>query len=69
MTNEERAKEAVERFDPGHLNNFGGGNTAWWHEYIRLLLEEAHEHYNAATEGLREQLAQAQARQKETHNG
>ena len=32
-------------YDAGILNDFGGGNVGWWHDYIRSLLNLAHEHY------------------------
>lgn len=35
----------MEQFNPGFLNNFGGGNVQWWQDYIRSLLEEAHDFY------------------------
>ncbi len=35
----------LEAFDAGLLNDFGGGNTEWWLDYIRSLLGQAHEHY------------------------
>jgi len=37
--------EAVPTFDAGLLNDFGGGNVEWWHDYIRSLLSDAEEHY------------------------
>lgn len=33
------------RYDPGCLNDYGGGNTAWWFDYIHHLLADAHDHY------------------------
>ncbi len=32
-------------FDAGILNNFGGGNIQWWHDYIRSLLDAANEQF------------------------
>src|SRR5690554_6903113 len=34
-----------EPYDAGFLNDFGGGNVSWWHDYIRSELERAHDHY------------------------
>lgn len=34
-----------DQFDVGILNDHGGGNVDWWHNYIRSLLDEAHTHY------------------------
>jgi len=31
----------ISAFDAGLLNDFGGGNVEWWHEYIRSLLTVA----------------------------
>ena len=33
------------RYDAGLLNDYGGGDVAWWHDYIRSLLDAAEEHY------------------------
>lgn len=41
-------------FDAGLLNDFGGGNVGWWHDYIRSLLGEADQFY-------REQMTEALA--------
>lgn len=32
-------------YDAGILNDYGGGNVEWWHDYIRSLLSLADEHY------------------------
>lgn len=42
-----RAGEAGDApaFDAGLLNDFGGGDVAWWHDYICRLLNDADEHY------------------------
>lgn len=34
-----------EPYDAGFLNDFGGGNVSWWHDYIRAELDRAHDHY------------------------
>lgn len=40
------AKDAhVDCFDAGLLGDGGEGNVAWWHGYIRSLLDDAHEFY------------------------
>lgn len=36
----------LDRFDPGLLNDYGGGDTGWWLDYIRALLDSAHDHYS-----------------------
>jgi hypothetical protein len=35
----------MNRYDAGLLNDYGGGDVAWWHDYIRLLLACAEAHY------------------------
>lgn len=37
--------ELVEEFDAGLLNDYGGGNVGWWHDYIRAELSRAHDFY------------------------
>ena len=32
-------------YDAGILNDFGGGNIQWWHDYIRSLLGLSDEHW------------------------
>ncbi|HDS1304217.1 TPA: hypothetical protein QEK28_001044 [Stenotrophomonas maltophilia] len=44
----------LERYDAGLLSDVGGGDTAWWLNYLRSELGRAHDHYqhqvNPATE-------------------
>lgn len=35
----------LDPYDAGYLNDFGGGNVGWWHDYIRSELDRAHDHY------------------------
>ena len=35
--------EEVQSFDAGLLNDFGGGNVEWWHDYIRSLVGQIQE--------------------------
>lgn len=35
----------VAPYDAGLLNDHGGGDVGWWHDYIRALLAGAHDHY------------------------
>lgn len=37
----------IERYDAGLLNDFGGGDVDWWHDYIRAELERAHDFYES----------------------
>lgn len=34
-----------EAYDAGLLNDYGGGNVEWWHDYMRAELARAHEFY------------------------
>lgn len=43
----------MERYDAGILNDFGGGNVEWWHDYIRAELGLAHDFYQSQVEGAR----------------
>lgn len=36
---------ALEAYDAGLLNDFGGGDVSWWHDYIRAELARAHDFY------------------------
>lgn len=37
----------LDPYDAGYLNDFGGGNVGWWHDYIRAELARAHDHYTS----------------------
>lgn len=41
-------------YDAGLLGDGGGGDVAWWQDYIRAELERAHEFYQAEIDDLRE---------------
>lgn len=36
---------SIDYFDAGILNDYGGGNIAWWQDYIRSLLNQANDYY------------------------
>jgi hypothetical protein len=36
---------ALEEYDAGLLNDYGGGNVEWWQDYIRAELGRAYHHY------------------------
>ena len=38
-------KIEVDDYDPGLLNDFGGGNVQWWQDYIRAEIGEANERW------------------------
>ena len=33
-------------YDPGILNDFGGGNVGWWMDYIRAEIDRCNEYWN-----------------------
>lgn len=37
----------LDAYDAGHLNDYGGGNVGWWHDYIRSELDRAHDFYQS----------------------
>ena len=50
MQMEQQAQQepvALEEYDAGLLNDFGGGNVYWWWDYIRAELGRAYEHYQS----------------------
>jgi len=47
----------MKRYDAGLLNESGGGNIKWWFDYIRSLLDDAHEFYKQETECEKQELA------------
>ncbi len=38
---------ALEEYDAGLLNDYGGGKVEWWQDYIRAELGRAYEHYQS----------------------
>ena len=36
----------LDEYDAGSMNDYGGGNVSWWHDYIRNLLGCAYDFYN-----------------------
>ena len=34
-------------YDAGLLNDFGGGDVNWWHDYLRAEIERANEYWRA----------------------
>ena len=45
----------LETYDAGYLNDFGGGNVSWWHDYIRSELGRAHDFYSSQIAAAQEQ--------------
>lgn len=42
---------SLDQYDAGHLNDYGGGNVGWWHDYIRSELERAYDFYQDQVSG------------------
>ncbi len=61
----ESAKQDVQpvAYDPGMLNEYGGGDVNWWFEYIRLVLTSAHTYYVENTEAIADAAAEKAYRQ------
>lgn len=34
-------------YDPGLLNDYGGGNVEWWRDYIRCEINRCNEHWRS----------------------
>ena len=47
----------MDEYDVGLLNDWGGGNVAWWHDYLRYEIGRANAHWIQQTESLRAELA------------
>ena len=47
----------MKRYDAGLLNSYGGGSTEWWFNYIRQLLDDAHDFYVSEVEEEKQELA------------
>lgn len=41
----------LDAYEAGYLNNHGGGNVDWWHDYIRSELDRAHDFYQSQLGG------------------
>lgn len=46
----------MDEYDVGLLNDWGGGNIAWWHDYLRYEIARANSHWVQQTESLRAEL-------------
>ena len=51
-------------YDPGILNDFGGGNIGWWQDYLRPEIERCNEHWREQTSK-----AELSIRAEESTNG
>ena len=49
----------MNEYDAGVLNDWGGGNVGWWHDYLRCELANANQHWIEQTEQLRAELTEA----------
>jgi hypothetical protein len=43
----------LEDYDAGLLNDFGGGNVEWWHDYLRAEIGRANDFWREQIHGLR----------------
>jgi len=50
-------------YDPGYLNDYGGGNVGWWHDYIRAEVGRCNDYWRSQIE----QLADACPANAEAH--
>lgn len=50
----EPASAALDFYDAGLLNDFGGGDVHWWQDYLRYELNRAHEFYQSQVDSLLE---------------
>ena len=41
----ENRVEEIDDYDPGILNDYGGGNIGWWMGYVRMEIEKCNEHW------------------------
>lgn len=53
----------MKTYDAGLLNDFGGGNVEWWHDYIRSELARAHDFYSSMLAQI-EEAAEKEAAEK-----
>ena len=37
--------ESEPDYDPGYLNDYGGGNVEWWFDYIRSEINRCNEYW------------------------
>lgn len=62
LTQSERQQHILlDEYDTGLLSDFGGGDTAWWWDYMRNELGSAHDHYQSQVNQL---LAQPETKQE-----
>ena len=47
----------MNEYDAGILNDWGGGNVDWWHDYLRYEIANANVHWAEQVESLRAELA------------
>jgi hypothetical protein len=56
-------------FNAGILNDYGGGNVGWWHDYIRSLLAMADEQFKDELGRYEDENAELQAENKKLRQG
>ncbi len=50
----------IPNYDPGIINDFGGGNTEWWIDYIRAEVGRANEHWQSIVDAALASLPQSE---------
>lgn len=62
--------EPMDRYDMGLMNDYGGGNVEWWHDYLRSAVDSANDNADEQYEHLRTELkAQAEELAREKKRG
>lgn len=54
-------------YDPGLLNDNGGGNVSWWHDYIRNEVSRCNEYWKNHVEAVKERSMSISERTKKLH--
>jgi hypothetical protein len=44
-------------YDAGLMNDYGGGNVEWWHDYIRSEIGRCNDYWRSIIESYKEQQA------------
>jgi hypothetical protein len=45
-----RLPDGLEGYEAGLLNDYGGGNVSWWHDYIRYEVDKANDWWRQQVE-------------------
>jgi hypothetical protein len=50
-------RQALDCYDAGYINDFGGGDVAWWRDYLLAELGRAYDHYQTQVDSWNENAA------------